>query len=237
MPDRGSEGAGPDRLRSFGDPDSFAIISRTVKAWAARRGGSKAGLDVDDLIQEAAIAAWRRGLTSPGLIAHAAIMSCRDASYRDVAWKAGVAAGVMRRRGRGSSPPITLVDRMTIDEALDAIPSPLADAVTARHLLGMTIEEAAKALGAAVDTVRDRTRRALLALRPLLAPSFEGEWARPIPLRDPKRYNSRRSRIDQKRYDKPGRRRPKASPGSYTTAALRAKIELVEQAAGTGRAG
>lgn len=213
----------------------YAVIARAVKAWKARGGASRRHLDVDDLIQDACLDAWRkRGgkrpdapPPSPGLVGHAAVMSCRDAVYRDVAWRAGVAAGCARPKGP-RRPPISLVDRLTIDDALDAIPAAWADAVQARYLLGMTIPEAAKALGATVDVVKERTKRGLAALRPLLVPSYEAEWARAVPLRDPKRYHARGPRMFQKNYHEPGRRDPKAPPGSYTTAALKKKLALID---------
>ena len=77
------------------------------------------------------------------------------------------------------SPEDAAVLRLTLAQALRALPARQRDAVVLRYVADMTEDDVAAALGVAPGTVKSHLHRAVERLRVVLGPTFElrpGEW-------------------------------------------------------------
>lgn len=160
------------------DPSAFfdEFHPRVFRFIAAATGAPAA--DVDDLVQETLLHAWRNRAQFRG-----------DASL--LTWVLSIAKNrvKMRLRALGSRPSFAAIDReelpagvirsdeaaAAVRRALDAIDPEYADVLLRRYFEGRTVREIAEALGESEKAVESRLHRAREALREKLIQGGDDE--------------------------------------------------------------
>lgn len=162
-------------MRLESDPSAFfdEFYPRVFRFIAASTGAAAA--DVDDLVQETLLHAWRgraqyRGDASPeswilAIARNRVRMRIRADRTR------GAVEEALRAMDRETIPDDVLRDAETIGAvraALDALDADLREVLLRRYFKGMTIREIARSLGETEKAVESRLHRAREALRETL---------------------------------------------------------------------
>ena len=129
----------------------------------------------EDVVQEAALKAWRHldkfrsgGSIRPWFLAIVA-NECR--SLRRLRWwSVQRLADIVQSRARDDR----LTDRVDLDAALDRLPRHHLEVLSLYYHLDLPIDEVARVLGCSEAAARQRIHRALIALRPAMVPEVNG---------------------------------------------------------------
>lgn len=168
----GGSDAGLIRRSLQGDADAFGDLYSRYNAQVAvrvRRALPGASFDVGDVVQDAFVRAWcrlpqlRSADRFPQWVCAIALSSARDALR---------AASRERLIAYDSEPRASddgLDERLTVHQAMQALPPAQRLAVSLCYLEGLTLGEAANRLGVPRSTVRGRLQTGRAALRARLA--------------------------------------------------------------------
>jgi RNA polymerase sigma factor (sigma-70 family) len=163
-----------------GDRDAFAVLARAAatRLDAAARLILRDREHARDAVQEALIRAWRDlpGLRDPDrfdawlyrLLSHAAIDEARRRKRRVVEVKITLADA-----GSHDDPTGRLADRDALDRAMAALLPEHRALVVLHYYLGLSLPEAAAALGISLGAAKSRLHRAIGALRRSFAAESE----------------------------------------------------------------
>lgn len=178
MEGRPSDAGDADLVRQAkaGDVAAYARLLRNHEPAARRLAYVLCGDDGDDATQEAYVKAWvslpshREGSSFAGWLLRIVSNEARNR----------IRAGGRRRRHElrlsedrtsreaAPSPEVAVLAserRLALLEAVNALPEPMRDVVTLRHLAGLTEAETASALSVPLGTVKSRLARGLDRLR------------------------------------------------------------------------
>ena len=172
--------AAPLARLAGGDPAALQLV---IDRFAGPVGRTLARLAPDgaaeDLLQETFVRVWTRAATFDGRarastwVFQIALNVARDAARRR-AVRDRADRTAAKTNGRPHAPAAGAVceaddARDRVRRAVAALPAELREPLALRHFGGLTVPEAAAALGLPPGTVKDRTARALVALKPALA--------------------------------------------------------------------
>ena len=146
------------------DGDFGAWVSPHLPLMARVAARLAPGADRDDVLQEALSRAWRRRSTYDA------------ARGTPAAWLAAIVAGEARRAGTRRTVHLALVDApvedtrrdLDLERSVALLPPRQREAVNLYYFAGLTVAEAAAAMGCAEGTVKSTLSEARARLRTLL---------------------------------------------------------------------
>lgn len=174
-PDLGSGPGRGSRIESLQKRDPWAwkelFLSEMPAIYRYVASRVPAGPEAEDLTSEVFEAAW----ANAGRL--------RDHGAPPRAWLFGIARNVVndhRRRWFRRPPAFALTDNIpgaaapggddhVLADAISRLPAGQAEVINLRFVQGLSLQEAADALGSTIDAVKGRQARALLALRQALS--------------------------------------------------------------------
>ena len=146
------------------DGDFAAWVSPHLPLMGRVAGRLAPAADRDDVVQEALSRAWRRRSTFDA------------ARGTPAAWLAAIVAGEARRARGRRTPSLELVDApvedsrrdLDLERAVARLPARQREAVDLHYFAGLSVAEAAAAMGCAEGTVKSTLSDARARLRTLL---------------------------------------------------------------------
>jgi RNA polymerase sigma-70 factor, ECF subfamily len=149
-----------ERLYRLASPRVFAVIRRMI--WQRQ--------PAEDVLQEAFLTIWRKAAQFDPVTGDAMAWMTTIARHRAIDWLRR-ADGETRRQTPDIEPGAGTTGEQSalISECLDTLPPPQRQAIVLAYYHGMSHAEISRSLGVPIGTIKSRVRRALAAIKDMIA--------------------------------------------------------------------